>query len=193
MTKNLYPFITCPFCPIGSGNFAINKSALRQLLDSKDRKRGLELGPENHEGVFLFGPESSELQPCEHVFHMEVLMYSGKPRGDGGLQVGWDASLRHQHPVILELDADDVGRNFLFENLYLQTGPLKELLYRPQTPHVITGWAEHRWRDDCRGGRYAYMDLQTHAFFTEDVRTFLTELRQLSDREQELYEAGTRA
>jgi hypothetical protein len=193
MNENLYPFVTCPYCSIGSGTYQINMSALRQLASSKGRKRGIELGPENHEGAFSFGCEPSEPHPCEHVFHMEVFIYRGVLRSNGSMKAEWDATFRHQHPSILELDADDIGRNFLFENLYMQTGPMKELHYRPQTPHVITGWAEHRWRDECRNGRYAYMDLQSHAFFAEDVRAFLVELRQLSDREQELYAAGTRA
>jgi hypothetical protein len=180
MTTHLYTFLCCPFCKSGSGTFQINKLALRRLARNSARKGGIQLNSKNHQGVFQFGSNSTGVAPCEHVFHTEVFLTRGLLYADGNLSVKWGAEFRHQHPLIVELDADDVARNYLFENVYLQTGPIGTRPDRPETPHVITGWAEHRWRDECIGGQTSFVELQVHAFLTEDVRSFLVELRQMS-------------
>lgn len=185
MTNKLFSILICPFCASGSGEMQIDKVALRDFASANtQRLKNQERLVKPKDKVFWFGYAPTRAEPCEHVFHLEIFINRRTLHKEGRASHDWEATFRTQHRQMLEMDADDIGRNVFYESIYLQSSPIRSPEFRPATPHAVTNWLDYRWRDeDFRDGQVIYTDLLVHAVLTESFSDFLSELRCFADRD----------
>lgn len=184
MTNKLFSILICPFCASGSGEMQIDKVALRDFASANtQRLKNRERLIKPKDKVLWFGYPPARAEPCEHVFHLEVFINRGTLYKCGHASHDWEATYRTQHRQMLELDADDIGRNVFYESIYLVASPENTAEFRPTTPHAVTNWLDYRWRDeDLREGQVIYTDLLVHAVLAENFSDFLGDLRRFKRR-----------
>jgi hypothetical protein len=183
MTNNLFSILICPFCPSGAGEIQIDKDALRNFVRRHPKRKKAERLIDPSDEVFWFGYAPCRSEPCEHLFHTEVFISRGPLKPSGHLSHQWEATFRSQHKRMLELDADDIARNCLFESIYLREELTNPPDFRPATLHVVTNWLNYRWQDQEQDGEAIYVDVRAHAFLTEDFPVLLAELCDFAERQ----------